>query len=534
MKTLKCSILIFSLLTLSACSGVPSPTASPMPTPTPAPAPAPAPDPTPLPAPVPTPTPTPAPAPVPSPSPTPVPTPPDVDAGLALQADPVTLSDVYPDVSLTVRGLNSKGEPQAPSYQTGRHLTVTGLPAGVEFRGGSNASDPLQLTLQKGANVAEGPQPVKVQYVEATGKVLASATFNLTVIPPAPPVSLTGVFMSDATVRAGIPVTVQADGSDATNVTVTLDGHEVTHGSALPFEATLQTEALITGAHTITVAASGGGTTSSRSMTLNVLSPLPGAPAKPSPYQIRLVFAPGTTDATRNSIQRAAWVWERIITANRSILEVGLTVPPGRCENSASMVLPADGLIVYAGNKAIDGEGDTLAYAGPCVISRDGKRAYAGVLIFDTDDLANAGEGLTTVAIHELGHALGIGTLWSNHGFVNRSNPSDLRYTGPNASREYRALGGTGSSVPVEVEGGQGTAGSHWRESVFNTELMTGWIDRGVNPLSRVTIGALEDLGFTVNYAWADPIVLGEPARMKSQEVRDLLKVVRPEPWRVP
>ena len=43
-----------------------------------------------------------------------------------------------------------------------------------------------------------------------------------------------------------------------------------------------------------------------------------------------------------------------------------------------------------------------------------------------------------------------------------------------------------------------------WRESVFQTELMTGYSSPGNDPISRVTIGALEDLGYEVNYNAAD------------------------------
>ena len=71
-------------------------------------------------------------------------------------------------------------------------------------------------------------------------------------------------------------------------------------------------------------------------------------------------------------------------------------------------------------------------------------------------------------------------------------------------------LGGSsytgGASVPVENEfGGQGTQDSHWRESVFVAELMTGFIDAGVaNPLSLLTIASLADLGLAVNPDGAD------------------------------
>jgi hypothetical protein len=33
---------------------------------------------------------------------------------------------------------------------------------------------------------------------------------------------------------------------------------------------------------------------------------------------------------------------------------------------------------------------------------------------------------------------------------------------------------------------------------------MTGFLDTGANPISRLTIGAFEDLGYTVDYAAAD------------------------------
>ena len=51
---------------------------------------------------------------------------------------------------------------------------------------------------------------------------------------------------------------------------------------------------------------------------------------------------------------------------------------------------------------------------------------------------------------------------------------------------------------------GTGTVNSHWREVVFNNELMTGYINTGINPFSVLSIAAQEDLGYTVNYAAAD------------------------------
>ena len=58
--------------------------------------------------------------------------------------------------------------------------------------------------------------------------------------------------------------------------------------------------------------------------------------------------------------------------------------------------------------------------------------------------------------------------------------------------------------VPVANTGGAGTREGHWRETTFGNELMTGFLDGGINPLSRVTVGALEDMGYQVNYQAAD------------------------------
>jgi hypothetical protein len=80
----------------------------------------------------------------------------------------------------------------------------------------------------------------------------------------------------------------------------------------------------------------------------------------------------------------------------------------------------------------------------------------------------------------------------------------------------FDSIGGTtysgGNKVPVEncgpaspVPCGAGTYNSHWREPTFTTELMTGFLNGGVaNPLSRLTVASLEDLGYGVNYAGAD------------------------------
>jgi hypothetical protein len=76
----------------------------------------------------------------------------------------------------------------------------------------------------------------------------------------------------------------------------------------------------------------------------------------------------------------------------------------------------------------------------------------------------------------------------------------------------------------VENTGGPGTRDSHWRETVHNAELMTGWIEGGgvANPLSEITIASMADMGYLVDMTAADPYVLfnplGAPPQYPAQE----------------
>jgi hypothetical protein len=67
--------------------------------------------------------------------------------------------------------------------------------------------------------------------------------------------------------------------------------------------------------------------------------------------------------------------------------------------------------------------------------------------------------------------------------------------------------------VPVENTGGQGTRDAHWRESIFGRELMQGFAKAGGMPLSRITTGSLQDMGYLVNLNASDSYSLTAPLR---------------------
>lgn len=220
-------------------------------------------------------------------------------------------------------------------------------------------------------------------------------------------------------------------------------------------------------------------------------------------YNITLKFAPGSSSSVVSAMQSAASRWQRVIT--KGLPSVSANIPAGACGSNAAYSGTIDDILVFTGNTNIDGPGGILAQSGPCSIrSSSGLTTYS-TLVFDTADLGQFSSQLADIAVHELGHSLGIGSLWRQFGLVSGVGTSNPVYRGANGVREYRAFGGTLSTVPVENQGGSGTAGAHWRETTFKTELMTGYLNSGVfNPLSRMSIGSLQDMGYAVNYGAAD------------------------------
>jgi len=72
---------------------------------------------------------------------------------------------------------------------------------------------------------------------------------------------------------------------------------------------------------------------------------------------------------------------------------------------------------------------------------------------------------------------------------------------------DYGRLRGGGSgptAVPVENTGGPSTRNGHWRESIFFNKLMSGFIAEASNPISRMTVASLQDLGYVVNMGAAE------------------------------
>ena len=176
-----------------------------------------------------------------------------------------------------------------------------------------------------------------------------------------------------------------------------------------------------------------------------------------------------------------------------------------------------DDLVIVATVAEFDGRGGILAGAGICGI-RDGTNGlpFMGAMVFDVADLEWLEENgdMEEVILHEIGHVLGIGIVWRDHGLlVNPSLPdnfgADTHVKGPLAVEAFDSAGGIGytdgAKVPVENRAGPGSGDAHWRESVLDNELMTPYQNGGISdPLSAITIQALADLGYVVDVSLAE------------------------------
>jgi hypothetical protein len=130
--------------------------------------------------------------------------------------------------------------------------------------------------------------------------------------------------------------------------------------------------------------------------------------------------------------------------------------------------------------------------------------------VADLPDLEQKGL-LPVVVTHEIGHMLAFGRyFWGKKQLLDVTDAQNPLFKGPAAMKEYGELRGTGvpTPVPVEDQGGPGTKWSHWREVVFDNELMTGYIDPSPNPLSRLTVASLQDVGHVVDLNSAEPYEL--------------------------
>ena len=264
---------------------------------------------------------------------------------------------------------------------------------------------------------------------------------------------------------------------------------------------------------------------------LDAVIPVTVAPVTPGAFHIDLQQVGVANAAYAAVFARAAEFWQTVITTE--LASATVDVAAGACGDGTPAVhATTTGVTILFSVDSIDGKGAVLGAAGPCVLRRDVSTEARGLPVlgtmrFDSADFATLVSRGTAYDVirHEMGHVLGIGTLWNVTGVradLTGAGSLDPQYVGPAGEGGSAAIGFTlnGAPVPVENTGGVGTADAHWRSSVYQSELMTGYlVNAATHPASRLTVLSLADLGYVVNPAASEPLL---PASTRSVTARGM------------
>ena len=442
------------------------------------------------------------------------------------------------------------------------------VPAGtLTFRPGAALLQVLEVvTLQD--DLAEADETFTVILAEAglpQGVVLGQATATATILDDDPrgddhgntPVAATNIAPGSA-ISGRLESASDVDyfrltvGTTGTLIAVTDPGNEEhapsivaiegPGGATLPAHHHAEVSPAVPGTYYVRVA---GATATRYDLAVLLFDP---AAADPS-FDIELRFL-GTepTPSQARTIRAAARTWERVITGGLPPMNVLTSEVRCNHDDPSLFGVQVDDLLI---NVRLDfiGPGAVLAVAGPCAVRAESGLPYFGDILFDTADLRHLEQNgvLYDTALHEIAHVLGfgLGAQWdrwlrapSGTGLSGR----DTHFRGEAAVAAFDRAGGTsyaGEKVPVENDTsryGRGALDTHWRESVFGAELMTTAvvIEDSAEPLSEVTIAALEDLGYQVDYRRAQPYRLPPAASLRqSARVIHLYHDIRQGPIRV-
>ena len=251
-------------------------------------------------------------------------------------------------------------------------------------------------------------------------------------------------------------------------------------------------------------------------------------------FDIEVVFLDNGTPSQDEIVREAARRWESVIARGAADIDLAgqNSIGADQCfQGQPAVREEIDDLRIWVVIEPIDGVGGGVASSGPCasrLVSFQAsdsifQETILGAIRLDEVDVGRmeANGVLLPVVVHEIAHVLGFGTSWDDHGLLrNPSLPANLgadtHFTGPLATAAFDAAGGAGytggAKVPVENRSEQGSSDGHWRESVFDDELMTPFIG-GEHALSLITIESLADLGYGVDITQAESYSLPAAGR---------------------
>ena len=172
----------------------------------------------------------------------------------------------------------------------------------------------------------------------------------------------------------------------------------------------------------------------------------------------------------------------------------------------------------------LDGAGNAVAMSGTCV-ERDANllgwvgAPAAGAVVLDEADIGQLeSDGvLEAVVTREIARALGFNRrMWDHHDFF--QNPSlpdapdaDTHMNAPLVVAAFNAAGGAGyegAKAPLQNGAMLGISDAYWRTGVFGDEVMTPYVTGDSQPLSRITLEALYEIGYEIDVTMADAFTL--------------------------
>lgn len=217
------------------------------------------------------------------------------------------------------------------------------------------------------------------------------------------------------------------------------------------------------------------------------------------------------TDADKALFFQAVEIWRKAIRGVSGLMEahslditvsVPSTLPGDGAASVADTITVGENILPVSGELQINGAKYDADYLDPANYTAVNKM----------EDLANI--------VHEIGHILGIGALWSEEDRNFITNSAALGgniYQQPKGLAQYqRVFSTTINYVPIAANA------AHYYDYILSDDTQRTPTDGSTAPppltyelmansrfLSRVTLGMLEDIGWTVDYTMADIYPIG-------------------------
>ena len=219
-------------------------------------------------------------------------------------------------------------------------------------------------------------------------------------------------------------------------------------------------------------------------------------------FDIELVFLDDVTDHQKEVIEHAARRWMSVVVGDLPDHEFAEGY--SRTCGGRPYEIPAgeriDDLRIYVSSSV--GSTFAIGEGAPHVLGESSRLPAVGCMSVRLD----APSYIFEIALHEVGHVLGFGTLWDDFGFIHDlsySDPNaDTHFNGPKAIAAFDEAGGLdyeGKKVPIQKRDG-----AHWRINGVSGDIMLPGRIGGEGALTTITVQSLADMGYVVDVTEAD------------------------------